>query len=303
MKKILITLILIIVAINLFAYSLEGKYDWTKPTKRIYPGIDLASVALEDPFVNVYCVKIDLKQGFKFYTTPPLTEEENFKIDERETWKETTRTFMRNFQNSKRQMLVAINADFFRPWPPKNASDPAWLVGMAVSEGKLVSVGHGEPCFVWKKDGTVSLDICDENYDISNVMCAVAGNSFFLFDGTYRGGDAYRLPRTCLGVSLDHHYMYWMVVDGRRHRSEGMSMEDCAKAMLYFGAAHAINLDGGGSSTMCFWDRVSNDDDKCKLINEPNQGEYRKGTLKSEDAKFKVGERKVANNLGVYIDL
>ena len=81
MKKILITLILLIVAINLFAYSLEGKYDWTKPTKRIYPGIDLAGLALEDPFVNVYCVRIDLTKGFKYYTTPPLTEEENFKID------------------------------------------------------------------------------------------------------------------------------------------------------------------------------------------------------------------------------
>ena len=301
MKKLWFAVALLFLALGVFA--LEGSYDWTKPTKRIYPGIELASLALEDPFCNVYCVRIDLREGFKFYSTPPLTADEKFEIDKRETWKETTRDFMRNFQNNKRQMLVAINADFYRPWPPKNASDPAWLVGMAVSEGKLVSKGQGEPCFLWKKDGKVSLEFCDENRDISDIECAVAGSSFFLFDGTYRGGDAYRLPRTCLGVSLDHHYMYWMVVDGRRHRSEGMSMEDCAKAMLYFGAAHAINLDGGGSSTMCFWDRVSNDADKCKLINEPNQGDYRKGTLKNEDAKFKIGERKVGNNLGVYIDL
>ena len=300
MKKLLI-LLFIFISINL--YALDGTYDWSMPAKRIYPGILLTSLALENPYVNVYCVRIDLKCGFKFYTTPALTEDEKYEPNNRETWKETTRDFMRNFQTKKRLMLVAINGDFFRPWPPKNAHDPAWLESMAVSEGKLVSPGDGHPCFLWKKDGSVSLEPCGENYDISNVVCAVGGSHIILSEGKYTFGENSPYPRTIVGLSKDKSYVYWMVVDGRRHRSVGMTHEECANMIKYFGAYEAMNFDGGGSVTMCYWDKFSNDYDKCKLVNEPNQGDYRKDTQENEDAKFKVGERKVANNLGVYIDL
>jgi exopolysaccharide biosynthesis protein len=41
-----------------------------------------------------------------------------------------------------------------------------------------------------------------------------------------------------------------MVVDGRQPESRGVGLEELATLMLEAGAVEAINLDGGGSSTL-----------------------------------------------------
>jgi len=41
-----------------------------------------------------------------------------------------------------------------------------------------------------------------------------------------------------------------MVVDGRQTVSRGVSLEELAQLMLDVGAVEALNLDGGGSSTL-----------------------------------------------------
>lgn len=60
-----------------------------------------------------------------------------------------------------------------------------------------------------------------------------------------------RHPRTAYGLSRDGKTLILLVVDGRQPEySVGMTLEELAKVMLDNGAFQALNMDGGGSSTM-----------------------------------------------------
>jgi len=56
-------------------------------------------------------------------------------------------------------------------------------------------------------------------------------------------------PRTAIGSTADGK-LVMVTVDGRQSISTGMPLPDLAKLMLAQGCVNAINLDGGGSSTM-----------------------------------------------------
>lgn len=65
-------------------------------------------------------------------------------------------------------------------------------------------------------------------------------------------------PRTALGISRDGAHLYLVVVDGRREHVPGVTLPELAEFMDELGACTAVNLDGGGSSTMWVGDRVVN---------------------------------------------
>jgi exopolysaccharide biosynthesis protein len=56
-------------------------------------------------------------------------------------------------------------------------------------------------------------------------------------------------PRTAAGVSAEGSLLV-LVVDGRQRDSRGVSLTELAEIMLAIGSVEAINLDGGGSSTL-----------------------------------------------------
>ena len=72
-----------------------------------------------------------------------------------------------------------------------------------------------------------------------------------------------RNPRTGVGVTADGKTM-WVTVDGRSRNSVGMTIIGFARYMLSLGAATAMNLDGGGSSTM--WVKGAG------IVNDPSDG-------------------------------
>lgn len=57
-------------------------------------------------------------------------------------------------------------------------------------------------------------------------------------------------PRTGAGTSADGRTGYLVVVDGRSSKSAGISVRGLARLMKSLGADDAVNLDGGGSSTL-----------------------------------------------------
>lgn len=68
-----------------------------------------------------------------------------------------------------------------------------------------------------------------------------------------------RHPRTALGYSKDRKTLYLVTVDGRQPRvSIGASLDELAQYMLKLGCWEAINLDGGGSTTMVVGEKVVN---------------------------------------------
>ena len=83
-------------------------------------------------------------------------------------------------------------------------------------------------------------------------------------------------PRTAVGLSQDRRTLYMLVVDGRTDISVGVTLKELAQIMKDLGAYDAVNLDGGGSSTM--W--VQNGG----VLNNPSDG----------------SERVVANHLAVF---
>jgi hypothetical protein len=59
-----------------------------------------------------------------------------------------------------------------------------------------------------------------------------------------------RHPRTAVGITMEGRLL-WVTVDGRQPPySDGMSLEELARLMARLGARDALNLDGGGSTTM-----------------------------------------------------
>lgn len=75
-----------------------------------------------------------------------------------------------------------------------------------------------------------------------------------------------RHPRTGIGVNRRGRILM-VVVDGRRPRwSLGLTMNEFARIMKDLGAVNALNLDGGGSSTMVIGDEV---------VNRPSDGRER----------------------------
>ena len=64
-------------------------------------------------------------------------------------------------------------------------------------------------------------------------------------------------PRTALG--WNDRYFYLVAVDGRqKHLSIGMTLNELAQYMISLGCREAMNLDGGGSSTLWLLDGVVN---------------------------------------------
>jgi len=84
----------------------------------------------------------------------------------------------------------------------------------------------------------------------------IGGSKIFLHDGQVDGNWPERHPRSALGFNSDTTKVYLFTVDGRQESSVGMSLTEMAEVMKYFGAAYAINLDGGGSTTLVANDKV-----------------------------------------------
>jgi len=98
---------------------------------------------------------------------------------------------------------------------------------------------------------------------------AISGNHFLVHDGIIRAVDDREMhPRTAIGVDADTGEVLILVVDGRSSRSRGYTMVELANLMIDLGADEAINLDGGGSSTMVGRNRKG----KTAVLNTPSDG-------------------------------
>jgi hypothetical protein len=92
-------------------------------------------------------------------------------------------------------------------------------------------------------------------------------------------------PRSAAGVSLDGRKLLLMTVDGRRPgHSLGVTRPELADLLKEYGAWNAINLDGGGSTTLVFSDPVP------RVVNIPSD----------TTASSSSVERTVGSNLAVF---
>ena len=78
-------------------------------------------------------------------------------------------------------------------------------------------------------------------------------------EGFRKGFSSEKHPRTAVGYTHDRRFLIMMVVDGRRpDYSRGVDLIELAELMLSFECYDAVNMDGGGSSTMVINNEVVN---------------------------------------------
>ncbi|OGV68143.1 MAG: hypothetical protein A2498_14800 [Lentisphaerae bacterium RIFOXYC12_FULL_60_16] len=106
-------------------------------------------------------------------------------------------------------------------------------------------------------DAMVFRTACDP--DMTGVPTAIAGDPMLLAGGKVLTNPAVtnRAPRTAVGLAGSR--VWLVVVDGRRPAvAAGMSHHELAGFMQGLGCTDALNLDGGGSSTLWYEGEVRN---------------------------------------------
>jgi len=135
---------------------------------------------------------------------------------------------------------------------------------MEIPIGHVVVSGHGDARAFLRDNvsvgDTVTLDLQSESID-GYVAQLMGGGPRLITDGripsTFEGVEGfqfqhnmYRHPRSAVGMNKDKSRVWFVVVDGRQTASQGASMMEMAEIMRDLGAWNAVNLDGGGSSTL-----------------------------------------------------
>ncbi|MFI5487332.1 phosphodiester glycosidase family protein [Micromonospora echinaurantiaca] len=173
---------------------------------------------------------------------------------------------------------------------------------VAVVDGRVASVGTtagsgpipaGTTVLLGREAGADALaglrpgDPVDVAYqpkpaDGSTLHAAVGGGNVLVRDGVVQSiADASLAPRTAVGFSADGRRMIMLTVDGRQVDSRGVTQTEMGRMMAELGAHHALNLDGGGSSTL--------------LAREPGAA-----AVQVENSPSDGTERAVPNGLALY---
>lgn len=98
----------------------------------------------------------------------------------------------------------------------------------------------------------VQLDV-STNFDVEKMKLVAGGGTLLVKDGqkapiTHNVAGAN--PRTIGGTDQSGRYLYLITVDGRTNDAAGMTMSQMQDFLLEQNIYHAINFDGGGSTTM-----------------------------------------------------
>ncbi len=280
---------------------LQGVYDW-HDARTEAPGIKLKSFKLENPRkLSIHAVRVDLSNPKIYLVTNTkdaawgeyMPYPKNRKI-------ETKRMRVWEFAAAKRKeghnIRLAVNASPWGPWgDPKVHHLYANGVGLLVSNGEVLAMPHGKkakgvPALVVRDNGETDLVKFTADDNPEGIKTAVSGFSFILTDGKLMKPDKPLHPRTFYGLSKDKKILYIGVVDGRQPElSLGMTCHEGGQLMKYLGAYNAVNMDGGGSTTL-----VTCKGGKNKLINAPSDAKNAKKD------KYKA-TRHVATALGVCV--
>lgn len=164
--------------------------------------------------------------------------------------------------SSRTGAIAGINGSFFSP----RNKEPMDLL---VVNGHWHTQPASRPAFVFKGDGTASI-VAPRRAQSIPLLHAVGGGPTLLRDGRMSlawwprsiGG---RAPRTAAGLTWDGKVLL-VTVDGRSKNSVGATIREEARYMAALGAREAMNLDGGGSSTMVVG---------AKVMNRPSDGSER----------------------------
>ncbi|WP_329211866.1 phosphodiester glycosidase family protein [Streptomyces sp. NBC_01708] len=145
--------------------------------------------------------------------------------------------------------------------------DTVVLVGREAGAALLTALKPGDPAGITYRART----------DGGSVpRTAVGGRELLVVDGVAQNhdgeGNNTAAPRTAVGFSRDGRTMQVVTVDGRQADSGGVTLTELGEMMRGAGAYSALNLDGGGSSTLVAREPGS---DALQVENSPSDGSER----------------------------
>ena len=131
------------------------------------------------------------------------------------------------------------------------------LIGRGEGAKQLRKLGRGEADVKWWLRGRPRL--------------VLTGSKLLIDDGVVQVVDDSEMhPRTAVGIDRDTHEVLLLTVDGRSDDSRGHTMVELARMMQDLGADEALNLDGGGSTTM-----VGGKRGVLRVLNDPSDSVLR----------------------------
>lgn len=148
------------------------------------------------------------------------------------------------------------------------ADDAFVLVGRENGAAALSGLAVGDP---------VAIDYEVRTAGDQEVRAALNGRQLLVVDGEVQpareADNTPGAPRTALGFSEDGSQMYLLSVDGRQPSfAEGVGLDELGEMMVEAGAHTALNLDGGGSTTLVARTPGA---EGVRVENRPSDGEER----------------------------
>ncbi len=255
----------------------------------LFPGILYQRISFDRPrMIMIHVVNIDLSTpGIKALVTPRISTAPDMKIRAR-----TTSEFVNEFD-----LQLAINANFFSPFYEKTpwdfypkSGDLVNVVGRAISNGDDYSI-------IDRNWPTLCFNINNHAQISDNSICppqttqAISGNLILVDHGqavTLPENSPFNqrpYPRTAVATNQKGDKLWLVLVDGKQpFYSDGVTMKELTEIMINLGADKALNLDGGGSTTL-----VVRPNSQTKLLNSPVH------TL------VPMRQRSIANHLGFSV--
>lgn len=277
----LVVLLLFGIACDFSAPQVNILPKATEQSKQtLFNGVTYSRLVYTEPRpMVIHVVIVDLKaSGIKLLVTPGDPKAEH-PLKAR-----TTSEFLSDFG-----VQLAINGDAFTPWFSSgplgyypHSGDPVTPTGFAASKGTIYTDDTDkEPTLYLYKNDKASI-----NDKTGKIFNAISGTRLLVNNGRVtvsEGGKPH--PRTAVGINRSGNKLIIIVVDGRQPSySEGATLAELAELLVDNNAFKAINLDGGGSSTLVVADENGNPN----VLNSPiHQG-------------IPGNERPVANHLGIF---
>ncbi|MEO1009476.1 MAG: phosphodiester glycosidase family protein [Planctomycetota bacterium] len=247
----------------------------------VFVGVEHAELATDRPRpLIVQVLRVDLHApGLSLFATPGNGDAPQ------ETDGRMASAFLREFD-----LQAAINTHFFGPCCASRPGEPKDLISLSVAQGELVSPHEPDrqqdAFLVHARDGEehASIFVAPDAAGAGPLAATggeVAigiGGRLVLWDGEPAGiataNEAFstdRHPRTAIGLTSEQEIVL-VAVDGRQPGfSLGASLRELAEIMRRLGCVTAINVDGGGSTTMV----IQTEDEAPQLVNSPSGGTER----------------------------
>lgn len=124
------------------------------------------------------------------------------------------------------------------------------LAGTGIRKATVSAFKPGDSVTITTK--TAGLNPAKASHAVGGGPLLVTGGKAAMAAKKENFSDTFSLtmhPRTAIGATQDGD-IWLVVVDGRQPMSRGSSLDELAKVMQRLGCHEAINLDGGGSSTL-----------------------------------------------------